>query len=220
MPARSSSRKVVTVNIRKKTSREYHHGDLRAALLDRAEALLEKGGIESLSLRDAARDLGVSHAAPYRHFPGKIDLLYALAERGFTALGDAMEEAGRGKTAQEQFEAAGILYVELAMAHPVRTELMFSRTIQCSDAPESLRAAGERAFGGLVRIIEYGQACGEFTQGLGAQPLALSAWGLVHGLAVLASGGQIPLADSSALRPLLAPLLAGMLRPGKNHGRN
>src|SRR5919108_421380 len=74
-------------------SRPYHHGDLRAALLTSAERTLREKGTAALSLRELARDIGVSHAAPGRHFKDKQSLLDALALAGFERLGDALDRA-------------------------------------------------------------------------------------------------------------------------------
>ncbi len=68
------------------TSRSYHHGDLRASLLDAAEALLEAAPERQLTLREVAKSAGVSHAAPYHHFASLADLLAAIAARGFARL--------------------------------------------------------------------------------------------------------------------------------------
>lgn len=62
---------------------DYHHGNLKEALLARAAEVIEEGGIEALSLRGLARDLHVSHAAPGRHFKSRIDLLQTLAAGGY-----------------------------------------------------------------------------------------------------------------------------------------
>src|SRR5919106_3067320 len=95
----------------------YHHGDLRTALLQTAAKILEKQGLVALSLRELARLAGVSHNAPYRHFPDRDSLLAALAAEGFELLGDALQSRPR----REMGEA----YVEFALAHPERFRLMF-----------------------------------------------------------------------------------------------
>src|SRR3989454_10072010 len=95
----------------------YHHRDLRTALLREAGKRLEKKGIAALSLRELARRAGVSHNAPYRHFPDRDSLLAALAAEGFEMLGDALEKRPR----REMGEA----YVEFAFAHPERFRLLF-----------------------------------------------------------------------------------------------
>lgn len=73
----------------KKSSKAYHHGDLRVALLIRAAVVIEEQGIEGLTLRGLAKDLGVSHGAPNRHFRNKMELLSALAAQGYEALTQA-----------------------------------------------------------------------------------------------------------------------------------
>ncbi|MCR9142566.1 MAG: TetR/AcrR family transcriptional regulator [bacterium] len=158
-----------------------------------AEALLEEGGIDALSLRDAARRAGVSHAAPYRHFPAKIDLLYALAARGFAALDEALREAGAvSADPVEQLEEAGFAYVRLAVQHPWRTRLMFGglTPMAKAEAPPELEEIARSSFEGLVKIIAEGQAREAFVQQEPLQ-LAMAVWSLVHGTAMLVVGGQI-----------------------------
>ncbi|MEQ9364595.1 MAG: TetR/AcrR family transcriptional regulator [Leptospirales bacterium] len=169
----------------------YHHGDLRNSLLEAAEALLEEGGIEALSLRDAARRAGVSHAAPYRHFPAKADLLYALSERGFRALDLEMKRAGESSADPvEQLEEAGFAYVRLAVRHPWRTQLMFGGLAPMTEgAPAALTKVARSSFEGLVNIIVGGQAREAFVEQEPLQ-LSLAVWGLVHGTAMLVAGGQ------------------------------
>ena len=78
--------------------RPYHHGNLRSALLQQAAQTIDERGIQALTLRELARDVGVSHAAPRRHFPDRQALLDAIAEDGFERLGaelaDAVDQAG------------------------------------------------------------------------------------------------------------------------------
>src|SRR4029077_19283475 len=79
--------------------RPYHHGTLRSTLLAAAERTLAEGGVPALSLRELARQVGVSHAAPRRHFPHKQALLDALAEDGFERLGTALRDASEAAPA-------------------------------------------------------------------------------------------------------------------------
>src|SRR3954469_19753524 len=107
------------------TVRPYHHGNLRAALLEAAERALARGG--ELSLRELAREVGVSHAAPRRHFAGKQALLDALAEDGFERLGNdlrgAMADADGFDARLRAFVRA---YVRFATEHAALLELMFA----------------------------------------------------------------------------------------------
>ena len=84
-------------------ARAYHHGNLRSALLDRAEHTVRERGVHALSLRELARDVGVSHGAPRRHFPDRGALLDALAESGFGRLEGELRAAVQ--TAGEHFDA-------------------------------------------------------------------------------------------------------------------
>lgn len=147
------------------TSSPYHHGDLRAALLQTAEEMLEKEGLAALSLREVARRAGVSHNAPYRHFPDRDSLLAALAAEGFEQFAEALEKRPR----REMGEA----YVEFALAHPQRFRLMFGGVQPGSD---------RRAYEALKKSFA--------DLGDGAEYAAAAAWGLVHGLAHLLLDGH------------------------------
>lgn len=177
----------------------YHHGDLRAALIQAGLAILAEEGVQNLSLRAAARRVGVSHAAPYRHFADKEALLAAIAEEGFNLLA-AEVEAARARfpaSPREQFEESGWAYVRFALAHPDHLRVMFGGLIENPFAYPSLRDAGARAFAGLVEIIQAGQDA-EIMVKDEARLLALIAWTQVHGLALLLIGRQVP-QDISAM---------------------
>lgn len=94
----------------------YHHGDLREALLQSAEAVLRRDGLSALTLRACAREAGVSHAAPAHHFPSLADLLSELAAVGFDRLAAAMRRAMSKQDATAM--AAGIAYVRFAKDNP------------------------------------------------------------------------------------------------------
>jgi AcrR family transcriptional regulator len=104
----------------------YHHGELRGALLGVAAKILENEGSDAISLRELARRVGVSHAAPYRHFADRQALLAALAEEGFVNLAGELE----GKPWREQ----AVAYLRFALARPERFKLMFTRRV-----PDGLR---------------------------------------------------------------------------------
>ena len=155
----------------------YHHGDLPGALLAAAGEILEKQGLEALSLREAARRAGVSHNAPYRHFPDRENLLAELAAQGFRDLRQALS----GKHGREMGEA----YVGFALSHPNRFRLMFGGRLQL-ERHASLETASRATYEGLVAAF-------------GAQPeiadagkAAAAAWSLVHGLALLLLDGHFP----------------------------
>src|SRR5689334_19621575 len=101
--------------------RSYHHGDLHSALLLTAGKMLEKEGLEALTLREVARRAGVSHSAPYRHFAEREALLAALAAEGFERLGAAQRKAAEAGG----LRAMGEAYVAFALENPQRFRLMF-----------------------------------------------------------------------------------------------
>ncbi len=174
-------------------ARLYHHGDLRAALIRAGLAILAEEGVQALTLRAAARRVGVSHNAPYRHFADKEALLAAIAEEGFVELADRVEEARAqaGGSPRAQLEESGWAYVQFALAHPDHLRVMFGVPITGRQGYPGLLAAGARAFSVLVEIIESGQRAGAFIEGDPRQ-LAFAAWAMVHGLALLLANQQVP----------------------------
>jgi AcrR family transcriptional regulator len=126
----------------------YHHGDLRAALVRAAAAEIERGGYENLSLRELAESLGVSRAAPYRHFTDRRALLAAVAADGFERLTAAYRKAtSTGKTPRARLAAAGRGYLKFAAERPQTFRLMFVSDLLSRGAvpPDAalLKAAGE-----------------------------------------------------------------------------
>src|SRR5215470_14643305 len=132
----------------------YHHGNLRAALLDAAERELAARGIEGFSLRGVAKRAGVSHAAPAHHFTDANGLLTALAGLGFARFMAAQvaRQARADKDALSLLVAAGMGYLDFAQAHPALFRLMFA-----SDRPDHqadvLRRPAEAAMAALVRDV-------------------------------------------------------------------
>lgn len=170
----------------------YHHGNLRLALLDAASQLIEQEGVAGVSLRAVARQAGVSHAAPYRHFRDKNAMLCGIAETGFTALGQRLAQAIKlyPDSPEQQLIAGGVAYVELAIDNPQRHNLMFGGVLSNAEVDRSLEAASNMSFQGVVDIIRNGQRSHVFRSG-DADELALTAWSVVHGYAMLASTGQL-----------------------------
>jgi AcrR family transcriptional regulator len=171
--------------------RPYHHGNLREALLREGERALEAGGAAGLSLRELARAVGVSHAAPRRHFPDKQALLDAMAEAGFVRLGDELGAAiaGAGPRCEDRLAALARAYVGFARGHAALLELMFAAKHE-ADAPPELREAGERAFVAPLAAIAEAQAAGEVVPG-DPERVAMVAFATLHGLASMANAGML-----------------------------
>src|SRR3954462_1379067 len=168
------------------TTRPYHHGNLREALLKAGERALEEHGAQNLSLRELARAVGVSHAAPRRHFADKQALLDALAHDGFEQLGAIL--AGAIDAAGPAFDARLLglarAYVAFASAHPALVELMFASKHQAG-APPELAEAGERAFAPALAAVADGQLAGAVVPGE-PERVAIVAFAALQGLLALA----------------------------------
>jgi AcrR family transcriptional regulator len=166
----------------KKQVRPYHHGNLRAGLLEAAEVVLAERGAHGLTLRDVARAAGVSHGAPYHHFASLNELLAAVAERGFLILGDAMSDAVAVADTRERLLRVSQAYVDCARAHPERFRLMFGPLLARKDEYPALKRAAHRAFGFVL------SAAHAHDEAHGAS-LALAGWSLAHGLSHLMIDG-------------------------------
>lgn len=202
-----------------RAAQPYHHGDLRRTLVDAALAIVEKSGLGALSLRELARRVGVSHAAPYRHFPSREALLVELAIEGFVGLDAEMRAVAAGATTTiERFEAIGRGYVRYAVAHPGHFRVMFSSELHDDAAPE-LTAAGEPALRTLVDAVAAGQAEGLVGDG-DPRALAVPAWSMVHGLSMLIIDRQLtPLVDGDIVadtwaRAVVDVIVRGWRSPG------
>jgi len=153
----------------------YHHGDLRAAILTEAARLVAERGADRVSLRELAREAGVSHAAPAHHFTDRRGLFTALAAQGFQMLAAAL--AG----ARPRFLDAASAYVRFAIEYPGHYRVMFDRSLL--DASSGELAAAEAAAGAELSrgVASLSDKHAQSDPG-GAQ---LAAWSLVHGFSML-----------------------------------
>ena len=168
------------------SQKTYHHGNLRAELLDSAIQQLRSSGAEEMSLRALARAIGVSQTAPYRHFADKGELLAAMATRGYRDLLQALRRAG--ETApdcpREQLIAFAHAYVDYAAREPRLFKLMFGPSVQPAERYPELREASRETFLLVQTILRRGMELGQFrTQDI--VYLAHAAWAGIHGLATL-----------------------------------
>ncbi|MGI5225584.1 TetR/AcrR family transcriptional regulator [Actinoallomurus sp. CA-142502] len=180
------------------SDRPFHHGNLRAVLLDQAETVLRERGIDALSLRELAREAGVSHGAPRSHFIDRNALLDALAERGFVRLADEIRDAvsrAPGDHARV-LRAAGSAYLRFAVREPALLDLMFATKV---DGPsEAVRSAAERLFDTMTGIMGVGVEAGAYDAGdVGRLTLLLSA--TVQGISALVTSRRIPTPQGEAL---------------------
>ena len=168
-------------------SERYHHGDLREALIGAALHLLEAEPLGAVTLRRLAQEVGVSHAAPYHHFPDLNALLATVAARGFTMLREAMA-SGAAAADPEPFprlQAAGTAYVTFAVARPELFRLMFSGRWKDVGRYPELEAAEGGAFADLQRMMLGAMGRTDDVEERTARPAAVAAWATVHGAATL-----------------------------------
>jgi AcrR family transcriptional regulator len=188
--------------------RPYHHGNLRTALLEQAERIVRERGAQELSLRELAREIGVSHGAPRRHFPDRQALLDSLAEAGFARLGAELRSAvdGAGEDFARRLQATAAAYVRFATSDAALLELMFA-TKRRADAGR-LHEAAERSFGVLLELIDQGQTEGALEPGP-PERIGLVLFATIQGVAALVTGGMV---RPEQLDELLADAVAHFLR--------
>lgn len=193
-------------------ARPYHHGNLREALLERAGRTVDERGAQALSLRELAREVGVSHAAPRRHFPDRQALLDALAEDGFERLGDEMRQAVRGAGASfdARLHALSQAYISFATEHAALLELMFAGKQRAG--ADRVRETADRAYAAPLEVIAEAQAGGELPPGDPAR-VGVVAFATLLGLAAMANGGMIEGAPVSELVTDAIDQLLDGLRP-------
>lgn len=165
----------------------YHHGDLRAALVEAGLKLLETRTADDLSLREVARAVGVSATAVYRHFPDKGALMTALAGEGLARLAvaqHAASDAAGGGVAG--FNATGAAYVRFALANPALFRLIFANPASVDHQPHDHEDDAMTFLRANAAMVAEGK-------GGDAQIIALQAWALVHGLSMLMLDGQVPM---------------------------
>jgi AcrR family transcriptional regulator len=184
--------------------KSYHHGDARNALLIAGRELLERAGAAEFSLRAVAERAGLSHQAPYNHFADKQALLAELAGAGFTHL-EAQLRASRGYPRSGSLAHAALAYIEFAQRNPALFRLMFSQELVDLARFPLAKAAAERAYASLARIIA------SFASLRYAADLSLAAWCLVHGYATLTIEAGI---EGSQQRTRRAQLFARIIRRG------
>ena len=153
-----------SASTKRKPARQYHHGNLRAALIDAGLKLITRKGVRALTLREIGARVGVSRMAAYRHFANKADLLAAIREAGFAEFANALDAARSkaGRAFASRLRSMALAYVRFAAGHPAYYEVMFSWTDQQSPRPSP---AGARAFGILEQTIREGQEAGEVCAG-------------------------------------------------------
>jgi AcrR family transcriptional regulator len=192
--------------MREATNRPYHHGGLRRTIIETAMCMLQEGKGWQFPLREVARRAGVSHAAPYKHFPDKAALLAEMALLGFDRLREALTAAGPGSPAslRDEFFAMARAYVRFGTSNPALYRLMFSADAgKAVDVHLSERALA--AFSVMIELLEHGQTAGVLRK-RDVRGQAAACWAQIHGLTMLTIDGLL-LPEKVGPNPLEAALI-------------
>ncbi|MFD6390856.1 TetR/AcrR family transcriptional regulator [Nocardia sp. NPDC055029] len=169
----------------------YHHGDLRATLMDACLRLIESEGLAAVSLRRVAREAGVSSGAPYHHFADRAALLSALSVDGFQQLAaDLAAATAAATTPLGALTDLADAYVRFSREHPAQFRLMFRPELSEPDKHPDAHTAADAAFQILDDTVIEAVAAGVLPADR-AETLAVAWWGLAHGLASLWLDGQL-----------------------------
>ncbi|WP_442582667.1 TetR/AcrR family transcriptional regulator [Mesorhizobium sp. ASY16-5R] len=194
------------------STRPYHHGDLRRTIIETAMGMLHEDKGWQFTLREVARRAGVSHAAPYKHFPDKAALLSEMALLGFDRLREAAIKARppHPVSLRDEFLAMTRAYVQFGTSNPALYRLMFSGDAgKAADVHLNQRALA--AFAVIIELLERGQAEGVLRK-RDVRGQAAAAWAQMHGMTMLSIDGLL-LSEKLGPNPLdaaVATLLEGL----------
>jgi AcrR family transcriptional regulator len=196
-----------SVNIKPKrdTKAPYHHGDLRAALIEAGLELLRQRDADDIGLREVARHVGVSATAIYRHFPDKDALLGALAHEGMEKLAAIQQAAGaKAGGGPDGFRATGAAYVKFAVENPALFRLVFS----CAPSIDLLDSELGRVGSAMRALREnIAELMPPELPVYERKVAALRAWSIVHGLSLLVLDGQIEYDEETIYRVICGTTL-------------
>src|ERR1700732_2625964 len=178
---------------KKPVRKTYHHGDLRRQLIAAAERIIVERGVEGFTLREAARRVGVSPAAPAHHFKDAKGLLTEVALLGFREFGEALAAADRrgGQEPARRLYEQGTAYVRFALKYPARFQLMFRAEKHDHANTEFVRVAQHsyRVLEDAIRAATGIPLDRELTPD--GHGLLVAVWSIVHGFSHLALGGEL-----------------------------
>jgi AcrR family transcriptional regulator len=206
---------------RRPARKAYHHGDLRRELIAATEAIITERGVDGFTLREAARRVGVSPAAPAHHFKDAKGLLTEVALLGFRDFGAALAAADRrgGQDPVQRLREQGVAYVSFALRYPAPFQLMF-RSDKHDHANAEFVAVARQSYGVLEDAIRAALGVGPGSDlSPAGKGLLVAVWSLVHGFSHLALGGELGAAErggggkDAILKSLLPLVLEHLPRP-------
>lgn len=213
----STANAIKSKKLSKLDDHQYHHGDLKSTLIDATLKMLESIDPSELSLRELARNAGVSQAAPYRHFKNKEELIAEISKQGFQMKTKYMQEAIDRYQQQplEMFYNCGLSYFRMGLYHPQHFKLMFNSGSCPSDRHPELMMAAAGTFvllRDVIKVCQKAKIIGEGDPYL----IAMNCWVLVHGFTTLYVGDQMKWLGinnsnaEAAFRQMLSQQLVGI----------
>lgn len=186
----------------------YHHGNLRAELLEVAERVLREQGLDKVTLRELAREIGVSHTAPQRHFKNRQELLDAVAEQGFNQLGTLLQAELTTTKGDffEQIRSSVLAFVRFATQNASLFELMNSS--KHNDSYGTVMAASNVAFAPMITLIQDGQKQGVIEAG-DPEEIGLILYATLLGITTMVNGNLL---EADKLEELVLSALTHFLR--------
>ena len=184
----------------------YHHGDLRSVLLGAASDVVATHGPDAVSLRELARALGVSPAAPYRHFPDRQALLCEIASGGFAQLGRDYATAAADVDPKLALRATGRAYLSLAFERPGLFQLMFESDLLGPASPVALLAQAASAWQALHDAVARANPGSELAE---VKLRTITGWSVLQGFVTIQRGGRLkdfmtaPLTESDLIEAIL-----------------
>ncbi len=177
----------------KQTRARRPRGDLKEACVREALAIIEKDGVEKLSLREVARRLGVSHQAPYKHFQSRDHILAEIVSRAYDSFAAYLDARPLTGEPDHDLGSMGIAYIDYAKAHPLQYRLMFGTPLPDADAHPEMMAKARHAFSMLLDMI-YRLPPAPGHDGTDDDRFldALFVWSTVHGLASILESDALP----------------------------
>lgn len=215
-------KKMRTKRTAKKSSKPeaYHHGDLKLTLIDTAIKMLKTRAPAEISLRELAREAGVSQAAPYRHFKNKEELLAAIMTQGFELKTKYMKQSMEENKSDilKMYYGCGLSYFKMGKNHPQHFKLMFGSEIIPSQKYPALQVSACTTFALLKKMIVTCQEAGLVGHG-DPYHKALNCWSMVHGFTMLYAEGRLEWLGvtetnaESAFMTLMSQYLLGNKKP-------
>ena len=195
--------------------KNYHHGDLKNALIKAGIEILSREGIDGLSLRKVAQRAGVSHSAPYSHFSDKQSLIAAISTEGFNQLYAELDAAVTpyADDPKKQLFDGTRAYVRFATSHTDIFKIMFSGVLEKEKEYTAFVEISQKTFRRVVDVVRACQDAG-ILRSSSSEIMAVAVWGQVHGIVSLALEGQIPhtILDSHTIQDIVSLAIEQMMQ--------